>query len=144
LFLGNKALYSDSLDTLQIGDDTYSVCCPVAAVKMKQIIAGIFGARSAELMAAGGKLSTVFYGTGETRVRLVAVTFSATGARAVISNECAARAAIHSTRCYQCSVIPMCIYSYRSHATPYRHWLRWRRDLLPDEIYEPALRPARE
>jgi hypothetical protein len=54
---------------------------------MEQVSAWIFGAGKAELMATGGKIFTVFYGTGKARVRLVAVSSPATGARMVISNE---------------------------------------------------------
>ncbi len=49
-------------------------------------------------MAAGGEFLAVLYGTGKARVRLVAVTSPATRAGAVISNECPAQAAIHTTR----------------------------------------------
>jgi hypothetical protein len=89
---------SDGLDAFQICDDTYSISCLVAAVKVKQISAGKLGAGKAELMAAGGKLFAVFYGTSKTRIRLVAVPSPTSGARLVISNVCTAQAAIHATR----------------------------------------------
>lgn len=88
--LGRKALHSNSLDAPQIGDDANSVFCAIAAVKMQQISAREFGAGKAELMATGEKLPTVFDGTSKAGVRLVAATSPATGARVVISNECAA------------------------------------------------------
>jgi hypothetical protein len=74
---------------------------------MTQINARILGAGKAELVAAGGEPSTVLYGTSEARVRLMVIASPATGARAAISNECAAQAAIHAARRYQCSVIHM-------------------------------------
>ena len=68
---------------------------------MKQISAGIFGTGRTELMVASGKLSTVLYGTSEACVRLVVVAPATTGTGLVISNKCAAQAAIQATRCYQ-------------------------------------------
>ena len=66
--LENKILYSNGFDAFQIGDNAYSVLCPVATVKVPQFGTGKIGASKTELMVAGGKLHAILDCTGETRI----------------------------------------------------------------------------
>jgi hypothetical protein len=116
--LGDKAVYADGPDALEICEHAYPVFCAVAVIKMQQIGAGIIGAGPAELMTAGGKFFTVLYGTGKARVRLVAVAPPATGARMAIPNECAAEAAIHAARCNDRRITCLNSRDFVRHAVP--------------------------
>ena len=97
-FLVHKPTRSNSLDALQVCNDTYPVPGAVTQVKMEQFSARIIGAGIAELIPAGGELFTILDGTIKARVRLVAGFPPAAGTGIAIPDIGAAQAAVYAAR----------------------------------------------
>jgi hypothetical protein len=98
-FFGNKGLYTDSLDALQVCDGADTVAGLIAPVKAQQDSTGKFGAGKAKLVAAGSTFRAVPDCTGKARVRLVPVASPAARTRPAIPDIRPAQAAIQSARC---------------------------------------------